>query len=133
MANSLTGIVPHFLYFALALVVVLVYLSIYVAVTPYKELALIRQGNQAAAISLGGALVGFAIPLARTVAQSVSIPDLLIWSAVAMVAQLLTYGIVRLALPALAIDIKEGRTAAATFLSAMAISVGLLNAAAMTV
>ena len=45
-------------YFATAVGLLAVFLVLYVFVTPYNELALIREGNVAAAISLAGALVG---------------------------------------------------------------------------
>ena len=46
-------------FFATAIVLLGAFMLLYVLVTPYNELALIREGNEAAAISLGGAVVGF--------------------------------------------------------------------------
>jgi len=66
------------------------------------------------------------------VAQSHSIGDLLIWSVVALVAQLVAYGITRLVLPQLSAHVHEGRTASGVLLAAIAIAIGLLNSAAMT-
>ncbi len=37
---------------------------IYIKITPYDEIKLIRGGNTAAAVSLAGAIVGLALPLA---------------------------------------------------------------------
>src|SRR5260370_22755935 len=48
-------------YFLMALALVAVFLTVYTWVTPYREIALIRQGNMAAALSLSGALLGFVI------------------------------------------------------------------------
>src|SRR4051812_23336601 len=98
IAASLAGIGPHFVYFALALIIAALFVAIYIQITPYPELALIREGNTAAAISLGGALVGFALPLAKAVAQSSSILDMLVWTVVAFVAQLIAFYVVRLPL-----------------------------------
>ena len=64
--ESVHGIGPHFVYFALALIVAMLFVVIYIWITPYHEFALIRDGNAAAAISLGGALVGFSLPLASS-------------------------------------------------------------------
>jgi cell division septation protein DedD len=36
--------------------------TLYVWLTPYKEIALIREGNAAAAVALGGVLLGLAVP-----------------------------------------------------------------------
>ena len=61
------GISAHLLYFALSIVLIAVFIAIYTAITPYREVALIRAGNTAAAVSLGGALLGFSLPLAQAV------------------------------------------------------------------
>ena len=42
--------------------------AVYVWSTPHKEFALIREGNNAAALSLSGAILGLAIPLAVSMA-----------------------------------------------------------------
>jgi len=132
LSHSLTGIVAHLVYFGIASVAVAVFVALYVTVTPHHEFRLIRQGNTAAAISLGGAIVGYTIPLAKAVAQSTSIAEMLLWSGVALVAQLLAYGIARLILPQLSAHVDEGKTASGIFLAAIAVAIGLLNAAAMT-
>ena len=130
--QSLHGIGPHFVYFALALVVATLFVAIYIRITPYREFALIRQGNAAAAISLGGALLGFSLPLAKAVAQSANVLDMLIWAGVAFVAQLIAFIVARVVLKDITSDIEGGKPAAAIFLAAVSISIGLLNSAAMT-
>ena len=132
LSYSLTGIVAHLVYFGIASVAVVVFVAIYVTVTPHHEFRLIRQGNTAAAISLGGAILGYTVPLAKAVAQSVSISEMLLWSGVALVAQLGAYAITRLVLPQLSAHVDEGRTASGVFLAAISVAIGLLNAAAMT-
>ena len=128
----LTGVVAHLAYFAIAIVAVAVFVAVYVTVTPHHEFRLIREGNTAAAISLGGAILGYTVPLAKAVSQSESIADMLLWSGVALVAQLGAYGVTRLVLPQLSSHVDEGRTASGVFLAATAVAIGLLNAAAMT-
>lgn len=130
--DALTGVVAHLLYFGIACVAIVVFVAIYVTVTPHPEFRLIRQGNTAAAISLGGAIVGYTIPLAKAVSQSVSISDMLLWSGVALVAQLAAYGVTRLVLPQISAHVDEGKTASGVFLAAIAVAIGMLNAAAMT-
>ena len=126
------GVMAHLAYFGVAIVAVLVFVGVYIAVTPHREFTLIRQGNTAAAISLGGALLGYTLPLAKAVAQSEGLMDMLVWAGVALVAQLLAYGATRLILPHLSSDVNEGKVAPGLFLAACSICVGLLNAAAMT-
>jgi putative membrane protein len=56
--------------------------------TKTKELQLISKGNIAAALSLGGRLFGLAFVIGSSIANSLSIIDLLIWGAVGIVAQI---------------------------------------------
>lgn len=124
---------PAFLsYFAVGAAILTFFLLVYVNVTPYKELALIRAGNTAAAVSLSGTLVGFALPIANVIAHSDTLLDLTMWGIVASVVQLLAYFIARTALPQLTEDIPAGRMASATLLAALSLTVGILNAACMT-
>ena len=127
-----SAVVAHLQYFGIAIVATALFVGIYIAITPHREFALIRQGNIAAATSLGGALMGYIIPLAKAVSQSESVGDMLVWSGVALVAQLVAYGVTRLILPTLSNDVHEGRVASGIFLAAMSVGTGLLNAAAMT-
>ena len=115
-------------FFFTAIVLLLAFLAIYVRVTPYNELTLIRQGNEAAAISLGGALIGFALPIAVAVAVSHNLYAMIGWGVVASAVQLLTFIAARLALPRLNESIPQGKLASGIFLASLAIGVGILNA-----
>lgn len=129
---SIGGLDDFVAYFATALALVAVFLRVYTWVTPYREIALIRQGNVAASLSLSGALLGFVIPLASAIAHSVAWWDMLLWGAVALVVQLLWYFAVRILVPKLSQDIPEGKIAQGLFLGAGSLAVGILNAASMT-
>lgn len=130
--ESLAGL-PYFIaYFGLSLVVLTVCLAVYVTVTPYPEIRLIREGNAAAAATLGGVLIGFALPLASAVAHSVSLLDMLLWAVTALAVQLIAYAAVRLAVPKVVQHVRDGQVASGVFLGAVAIAVGILNAASMT-
>ncbi len=119
---------PNFLlYFATALGLFSLFISLYLHLTPYAELRLIRQGNLAAAVALLGAVLGFALPLASSIAHSVSVQDMLIWGLV----QALVYGVAARLLPELKQGIAEGELAHGVFLGGLALSVGLINAACM--
>lgn len=132
MEPALSGVTLHLIYFAIALVALGVFIAVYTAITPYWEIRLIRDGNTAAAISLGGAILGYCCPLAQSVAQAGSFQDMLLWSVVALVAQLAAYGVTRLLLPHVAADINTGKIAPSIFLAALSIGIGILNAAAMS-
>ena len=133
MLPKLVSTLPSFLsYFAVAIALLAAFLVVYVKVTPYNEFTLIEEGNTAAAISLSGALLGFAMPIANVIAHSDSLLDLAAWGAIAGVIQLLTYLVARLVLPRLAVDIPSGKISEATLLAALSVTIGLINAACMT-
>ena len=131
--QQLTSGFPAFIiHLAAALAVLAAFLFIYSMITPYAEMALIRGGNIAAAISLSGAMMGFTIPLAKAVAQSGSLLDMLVWAGIALVVQLVAYVIVRMLIPGIAKDIPDGKIAQGTFLGVLSLATGVLNAACMT-
>lgn len=124
---------PNFLaYLGTAVVLLVAFVAIYLYVTPYEEIALIRGNNTAAAISLSGAILGFAMPIANVIAHSDTLLDLAVWGVIAGIVQLLAWGLARVALPQLQEDIAAGRVAPATLVAALSITVGLINAACMT-
>ncbi len=131
VGESIRYIDDFLIYFGLALALFVAFIVVYTAITPYKELKLIREGNNAAAISLSGALIGFALPVASTVANAVNVVDMVIFAIVATVVQLIVFVIARLVMPDLTGSIEQGNSAKATFLAAISVSVGMLNAAAL--
>lgn len=118
--------------FAVSLVLLAAFAAVYSAMTSHHEMSLVRGGNKAAALSFGGALVGFVIPIGKAVEQSVGTIDLVVWSALAFVAQLVAYGAATLLVPHLRKSIEQDHVASGILLAALAIAIGVLNAAAMT-
>ena len=115
-------------FFATAVLMLAAFVALYVAVTPYSEIRLIRAGNEAAAVSLGGAVIGFSLPLAVSVAVSHNLYAMIGWGAVAGVVQLSVFVAARLALPRINESIPQGRLASGIFLALLSIAVGILNA-----
>ena len=133
MLPKMLSLLPLFLaYFAVAVALIAVFLLVYVNITPYDEIALIREGNTAAAITLSGALFGFAMPVANVIAHSDTLIDLAAWGLVAGIIQIGTYLVARLTLPRLSEYVPAGKVAPATFLAALSMTVGLTNAACMS-
>ena len=130
-ADSISTLPSFLTYFAVAVTILAAFLFVYLNFTPYREIALIREGNTAAAVSLSGTLVGFALPVANVIENSHNLVDLVLWASIACVVQLLTYVAARATLPHLAKDIPEGKLAPAIFLAALSVSLGLINAACM--
>jgi putative membrane protein len=117
--------------FAVVLVLLVVGMLIYMAVTPFNERELVRQANPAAATVLGGALVALAIPLAALLATTGALLDILAWGVVAVILQLVTVMVVSLLLRGMRTMIEAGQVAAAIPLVAAQLAIALLNAAAM--
>lgn len=130
--SSLNGLPAFLAYFAMAVVLVLLFIRIYTWVTPQDELAQIRANNTAAALAFGGALIGFALPLSSAITNSMSLLDCAVWGAVALIVQVLTFVVLRVAIKQLPERINQGEIATGSFVAASAIAVGLINAACMT-
>ncbi|CAN5386889.1 DUF350 domain-containing protein [soil metagenome] len=128
------GAAAFILAFAAAGVFTVAFKLIYQWVTPYHERDLIRAGNTAAAISLGGALIGYVLPLASALSHTVSLLEFAAWALLAGVIQILVFiTMSRLAFRNLTARIEAGEVAASVYLASISICVGLLNAACMTV
>ena len=120
-------------YFAVTLVAWAVSLAIYVRITPYHELELVRAGNRAAAHSLSGTALGLALPLASLAVNAVSLLDLAGWAVIALAAQLLLWWLVqRLVFADLRAQIEQGNTAVGRVLGTLSLGLGLVNAACLT-
>jgi len=130
--TALSGSATFAVTFAVSLVLLALFVALYSAITSHHEMRLIRAGNKTAALSLGGAIVGFVIPVGKAVAQSVDMTDLLVWSAIAFVAQLLAYGAAALLVPHLRRSIEGDQIPSGILLTALSIAIGVLNAAAMS-
>jgi putative membrane protein len=108
------------------------FLWIYVLITPWREFALIRAGNTAAALALVGALLGFCLPLANTIAHSSSLIDVVLWAGVALVVQVIVHVVMRLLLPGLQRAVEANEPAAGIAAGGFAACFGLINAACLT-
>jgi putative membrane protein len=112
-------------------ILLLVASTIYILLTPWKELALVRGGNGAAGLALAGAISGLAIPIASCLASSLTLLDLLLWGTVALLLQLLTYRIIDMILRDIPNRIQNDEAGAAIVLIAAKISVAMLLAAGL--
>lgn len=131
-AITLESFFAFLTYFGAGLAVLLVAATIVLLVTPHSEIKLIRAGNSAAAVAFGGSLVGLALPIQSAISHSVSLLDAMIWGMVAAVVQVLAFVIARVASGKLSQQIDDNVLSAGIFSAAIAISVGLVNAAAIT-
>jgi putative membrane protein len=120
------------LHVGVALVILVGGAALYAAVTPHREIQLIREGNTAAALSFGGVLVGIALPLAFALAASTSVLEIALWGATTIVVQLALFWLVDLVLRGLPTRIKQGEVAAAALLVGAKLAVAAILAAAVS-
>ena len=85
LESFVTGLPVLLLHYLVTLTMLAIGVTIYIWMTPYKELELIRGGNVAAAISLGAAIISLAMPLAFSMAVSVGVWDIVVWGLVTLV------------------------------------------------
>jgi putative membrane protein len=126
-----TGFPITLMHFGVTVAILFAAAAIYVVLTPHKEITLIREGNTAAAVSLGGVLVGLAIPLAVSLKASTTLIELALWGAATMMVQLLIFRLVDLVLRGLPKRIQDGEMAAAAMLVGAKLSTALILAAAV--
>ncbi|RRN64763.1 DUF350 domain-containing protein [Caulobacter sp. 602-1] len=126
-----TGFPVTLLHASVTLVMLILGTALYALLTPHKEITLIREGNSAAALSLGGVMVGLAIPLAISLTASTSVIEILIWGAATIAVQLLVFRVTDMVLQGLPERIHEGEVAAAALLVGAKLATALILAAAV--
>ena len=129
LLNELPWFIAHM---ATALALTLFYVVIYMWVTPHAEIKLIRENNMAASLAFAGSLIGFCMPLAIAITNSVSLIDVLVWGVVALLVQIVVFYLVRLPIPKISERIEKGEMASGLWLGVTSSAGGLLNAASMT-
>jgi putative membrane protein len=128
-----SGAIAFILAFLAAGGFALVFTSLYRLVTPHDEGKLIREGNVAAAVALGGAVLGYMIPLASALSQTHSLVEFAAWALLAGIIQILVFWVVRrVALPDVSARIERGEVSSAIYLLLISVAVGIINAACMT-
>ena len=119
-------------YFGYSVVCLAVGLAVYTLITPVKEWALVREGNVAAACSLGGAAIGLSLPIASLSVHSVSLLDMASWSGIAIGVQLATWLVLSRVFRGLAGEIERDNRAVGGLTGAVAIALGAINAACLS-
>ena len=130
--TSLANLPAFLSYFVSALVLLAAFIVIYGWLTPLNEWKLVHEGNTAAAVSLIGAALGFALPLATAIIRSANLADMVVWAGVALVLQLACFFVLRLLIRNLADEIASNHMGAATILAGASVTLGVINAACLT-
>ncbi|MDQ6595958.1 DUF350 domain-containing protein [Bacillus salipaludis] len=121
-------------YLAVSLVLLLVGLFLMEITTKVKEFSLMAKGNKAASYVLGGRLLGLAIVLYSTVANSISLTDMALWGAVGILAQIIVFYLAEWLTPRFNVtqSIEEDNQAVGLFLMFLSVSIGLVIAGCLT-
>ena len=134
MSNYLTTLPAFLTWFSISAILLAGFAAIYIRITPWAELRLIRAGNAAAAASFAGALLGYALVLASVLANAVSRGDLLTWGVIGLLVQVLAFYVARCLLGAgLTRRMEEGQVSSGLLLGTVSLAAGMLNAASMVV
>ena len=130
--NAVPDILNYLIHLLLAAALLIVFFIIYTRVTPYDEVRLIRQGNQAAALSLGGAMLGFSATIASSLMHTADYQQFFAWAFGAMVVQLLAYVVTTRLLRMSKDQIESNNSAFGGLLGAISLSIGAINAACIS-
>jgi putative membrane protein len=121
------------LHVAISIALLFAAAALYVVLTPHHEIRLVRAGNPAAALDVGGVLVGLAIPLAYSLKASTNLVDVALWGVATVAVQLLVFRIVDLVLHGLPKRIQDGEVAAAALLVGAKLATAIIVAASVSV
>jgi putative membrane protein len=122
----------YILYLLSGFLLLAVFFGIYTKVTPFNEVALIREGNVAAALSLGGALIGFSLTLASSVLHSNTYLLFIGWAVGAMIVQAASYAAITRVLPQMNAGIADNNVAMGVLMGTTSLTVGIINAACLS-
>lgn len=107
-------------------------LAILTFLAPCRIIARLRQGDLIVAVIFSAQMLGLGIPLSAMMVNSVNLAEIVLWGIVTFVLQVLANVALRLLLPGLPEQIRQGNmTPALVYLSGQIVA-GLLNAAALS-
>ena len=132
MSISLSQYLLYLQYMLVGIAMTVVFAAVYLRITPVEELRLIKNGNLACALAFGGALVGFCLTLASSIAHSVSFIDFILWALAAAVIQIFVYFAATMMIKGATAELIGNNVAVGTLFGAVSISIGILNAACLT-
>ncbi|SCK12718.1 DUF350 domain-containing protein [Vogesella sp. LIG4] len=128
----LTPLLAYLAYLACGGLLLALFSWLYCQVTPLDELALIRRHNQAAALSFGGALLGFSLTLASSAWHLNSLPSFVLWGLLAMLVQVLVHIVLSRCLRDLAQALMDNNSAVGILAGSIQLAAGLINAGSLS-
>jgi len=103
-------------------------------ITPQKEFKLIKEKNIAAMLAFGGKILGMALVMGAALENAISLMDLLIFSALAIAVQIVSYFIFDLLTFTIKFkeEIENNNTAVGGLIAFVAVSIGFIVGKALT-
>lgn len=131
----LTQVATYLAWLVSSLAMLAVAITAYVWWTPGNELKMIREGNQAAAIALGGTVLGYAFVVYTATANNASILGAIKWSVIALIIQLIVFEVItRFVIPrrTWTDHLDAGDVAYGVTLGAFSLAAGVVSAGCLT-
>lgn len=122
----------YLMYIVSALIMLGIFTVIYTTITRYNEFSLIREGNMAAMLSYGGALLGFSLTVCVSIAVHATYLMFLAWGLTAMVVQIVVYLVVSRGIAGMNDAIEENNVAMGGLLGLFSLVAGVVNAGCLT-
>ncbi len=121
-------------YIGVALLLLLIGIILFEVTTKNKEFELIKNGNKAAVYAFGGRILGLAIVLYSSIANSINLVDMVLWGSVAIIIQIIVFYLAEWMTPKFNITkaIDEDNQAVGLFLLFLSVSIGLIIAGSLT-
>lgn len=132
LASYLPALIAYFSYLASGIALLVLFALLYIKITPYDELALVREGCTAAALSFAGALIGFSLALASSALHVNQLSYFVLWGALAGLIQILVYAVLARCIKGMPQAIMENNLAVGTLAGGISIAVGVINAGCLS-
>ena len=127
-----TGVPNVLLDVGISAAMLIVAVTIYIWMTPWEDLKLVREGNTAAGIALGGMILGMAIPLAFSLKLSTHWIDVIVWGAFSLILMIVVFFFIDLLMRGLPERIREGQVGPAVVLASAKLAMAALIGAAVS-
>lgn len=125
-------ILSYLIYLASSIVILLIFAKLYLVLTPYDEMALIRQGKGAACISLSGTLIGFTLTLAASAIYNNSLVVFIAWACLAIIVQLVGYLVIVRIIGNVEEKITQNNVAVGGLIGLTGLVLGMINAGCLS-
>ncbi|WP_458766091.1 DUF350 domain-containing protein [Cupriavidus basilensis] len=131
MTLPLQPVYAYLIYILSSFAMLGLFLIVYTRITPHREFELIRRGNVAAALSLGGAVLGFSLTLSASIQHNAAFSMFVLWGFGAFVVQVLAYVLVARALRGVSEEITADNRGMGVLMGVVSLAAGIVNAACL--